>query len=124
MDCENLCNDLSTDDTVKKSLWEKRLSKNETNWENCREELFSAVLVSLIVPDEEVICMLCQKEPALIRCRECKLQYLCHECDDEVHTDTTHCMTENIGARDFSKTCHQHKVFHMKENSFIKVYII
>jgi len=88
VDCENLCNDLSTvDDSVKKSLWEKRLSNNEANWENCRKELFSAVLGSLVVPDEEVICMLCQNECALIGCSECKLQYLCHECDDEVHTD-------------------------------------
>jgi hypothetical protein len=87
VDCENLCNDLSTDDTVKKSQWEKRSLNNEANWENCREELFSAVLGSLVVPDDEVVCMLCQKECAVIKCSECKLQYLCPGCDDVVHTD-------------------------------------
>jgi hypothetical protein len=78
---------LSTEDTVKKSSWEKRILNNEANWEHCREELFSAVLASLVVPNDNVVCMVCQKECALIKCGECKLEYLCHECDDAVHTD-------------------------------------
>ena len=87
VECENLCDHLSTDSTVKKSQWDKRIISNEVNWENCPDELFSAVLGSLVIPDDEVVCMLCQKECALIKCGKCKFQYLCHGCDDVVHTD-------------------------------------
>ena len=69
------------------SQWQKRTASNDSNWESCREGLLTAVLDSLVVPAEAVVCMFCQKECAVVRCLECKVQFLCSDCDDLVHNE-------------------------------------
>ena len=69
------------------SQWQKRTSSSDVNWENWRPELFSAVVNSHVIPDQDVTCMACGEEPAVLRCPSCISQHLCPGCDDRVHSE-------------------------------------
>ena len=86
-DCYVLCNDISVDEAGSMSQWQKRTTSSDSNWENWRHQLFSAVLNSYVIPDGDVTCMACGSEPALIKCSLCVSQYLCPDCDDTIHSE-------------------------------------
>ena len=86
-DCDVLCNDISVAEAGSMSQWEKRTTSSDSNWENWRHQLFSAVLNSYVIPEGDVMCMACGSEPALIKCSLCVSQYLCPDCDDAIHSE-------------------------------------
>ena len=74
-------------ETIPMSQWQKRTSASDTNWGNWRDQLFSAVLNSSVIPEEEVMCMACGNEAAMVSCSECISEYLCPACDDTIHSE-------------------------------------
>ena len=84
-DCDVLCNDISVAEAGSMSQWQKRSTSSDSNWENWRHQLFSAVLNSYVIPQGDVMCMACGNEPALIKCSLCVSQLLCPDCDDAIH---------------------------------------
>ncbi|XP_028390710.1 uncharacterized protein LOC114515619 [Dendronephthya gigantea] len=69
------------------SQWQKRTKSSDANWENWRDNLFSSLLNSCVIPEDEFICMACGNETAVVKCSECISQYMCPTCDDTVHSD-------------------------------------
>ena len=75
-ECDKMCNDMTADDKTGTSMsqWQKRSMSSDLNWENWRDNLFSAVLNSCVIPEGEVVCMVCGNEPAVVKCSECIFQ--------------------------------------------------
>ena len=81
-ECDEIYNDMSADEVVSKSQWQKSTTSSDSNWENWRDQLFSAVLHSCVIPEGEVMCVACGNQPAVVKCSTCIVQYLCPDCDD------------------------------------------
>ena len=58
----------------------------ERNWESAREAIFHSVVCSFAPPSSPMLCCKCNRNEAMLRCRQCGIiQYLCVACDEEVH---------------------------------------
>jgi hypothetical protein len=86
-DCDALCSDMSVAEVESVSQWQKRTKSSDSNWESWRNELFSGVLNSCVIPEGDVMCMACGSKPALVKCSVCVSQYLCPDCDDALHSE-------------------------------------
>ena len=72
-------------DFPKKQKWaERQLLLNES-WAESRSSIFKAVLQSTFAVLEEVKCMRCMTENAIVKCHEYSPpKHLCHECDNHI----------------------------------------
>ncbi|XP_028403925.1 uncharacterized protein LOC114526511 [Dendronephthya gigantea] len=81
--CEEAVGEMNDNTTV----WQKRINNLEENWENARGAIFHSVLCSFAPPTSSLHCSKidCPND-AQLRCKQCGVfQYLCVNCDEEVH---------------------------------------
>ena len=80
--CEAVIGEMDTGATA----WQKRMANLEGNWESAREAIFHSVVCSFAPPSSPMLCCKCNRNEAMLRCRQCGIiQYLCVACDEEVH---------------------------------------
>lgn len=65
--------------------WECRMAALNENWDNCRSELFKAVISEEGLHNQ--VCHVCKTNIITIRCYSCHGKRFCTSCDLIIHED-------------------------------------
>lgn len=88
--CNPLIDDIesTTAKGNQKRTWYQRTESLLTRWENVREEVLNASIISQQIPDDS-ICSMCNERQSMIVCRQCRrYMHLCCICDDIIHSSS------------------------------------
>lgn len=82
----SVCHETETHHCNELTIHEIEAKSSVAGWEAIREGLLTAVTESQGMPSDQ-ICVHCDENPALIRCRQCgPLSYYCLSCFDRGHS--------------------------------------
>ena len=86
LEANELMDEWQRTDFPKTQKWAERWLLLNDSWAESRSSIFKAVLQSTFAVLEDVKCVRCMTENAIVKCHECSpAKHFFHECDNHIH---------------------------------------